>query len=72
MCVSVSQSVCHTNELNRRSTDRSSQPIFTKHGTKVDLGQVAFLKNQLLWKIVLMSNISKTVRDTMLDSKEVR
>ena len=39
VCVSVSESVCHTKRFER-STDRNLPPIFTKLATKVESQEV--------------------------------
>ena len=86
VCVSVSHSVsewvCHTKRV-KRSTDRNLPPIFTKLATKVGSQEILWNISILQTgsginphhcsyrKISLISNISKMVRDTMLDSKEV-
>ena len=80
----VSEWVCHTKRVER-STDRNLPPIFTKLATKVESQEmwlpIVFGGNPKYFdppnhcsygKISLMLNISKTVSDTMLDSKEVR
>ena len=67
----VSQSVCHTKQVER-STDRSLPPIFTKLATKVESQEMWLpIGENLLLKNVSVSNISKMVIDTMLDSVEV-